>query len=283
MKPDAYIPFYGSDFFGATDGLSDVAITAYLRALWHYWHHTHCDGLPDDDEYLRRVCRCPETEWARTRGLLFGGFFTLDSGQWHQKRSREEYRKALTSYLRKCGGASKARNSKAAPADTNPDIKVDINPTLNLQSESESESAKADRERERKGGFPKLQEVVAFGQMRGLTAEQSEAFWHHYESVSWIDAKQRAITNWQSKLMTWKVQDQAKAHEARRSGPADTSSADKVLWSRELERLMEERRRLKDGAGTDAMGTKHYTPQERKRIAELNLKVTDYRKRLGLD
>ena len=54
-KPSAYLPLYGNDFFEAIAGYPDAVGMGYLRALWHYWNHTGCDGLPDDDEYLRRV------------------------------------------------------------------------------------------------------------------------------------------------------------------------------------------------------------------------------------
>jgi hypothetical protein len=30
-----------------------------------------CAGLPDDYEYLRRVCGCEGTQWARTKGIIF--------------------------------------------------------------------------------------------------------------------------------------------------------------------------------------------------------------------
>ena len=95
-KPSAYLPLYGNDFFQAIAGYSDTVGLGYLRALWHYWHHTQCAGLPDDDEYLRRVCCCERTEWARTKGIIFDNRyqFRLEEGLWHQPRCREEWRKS---------------------------------------------------------------------------------------------------------------------------------------------------------------------------------------------
>ena len=55
-KPTSYLPLFGNDFFEAIAGYSDTVGLGYLRALWHYWSHTTCEGLPDDDEYLRRIC-----------------------------------------------------------------------------------------------------------------------------------------------------------------------------------------------------------------------------------
>ncbi len=67
-KPSAYLPFYGNDFFEAIAGYSDAVGMGYLRALWHYWNHTGCDGLPDDDEYLRRVCGCERSRVGAHQG-----------------------------------------------------------------------------------------------------------------------------------------------------------------------------------------------------------------------
>jgi DNA ligase (NAD+) len=37
--------------------IDDVVVAAYLRLLWHYWHHCHCRGMENDMGYLRRgVC-----------------------------------------------------------------------------------------------------------------------------------------------------------------------------------------------------------------------------------
>ena len=95
-KPSAYLPLYGNDFFEAIAGYSDAVGMGYLRAIWHYWNHTGCAGLPDDDEYLQRVCGCKEVEWARTKGIIFDNryHFRLEDGLWQQARCREEWRKS---------------------------------------------------------------------------------------------------------------------------------------------------------------------------------------------
>ena len=100
MKPSAYFPFYGNDFFEAIAGYSDTVGLGYLRALWHYWNHTGCEGLPDDDEYLHRVCGCALTEWPKTKAILFDNryHFKLVAGHWHQSRCREEYAKSKEIY-----------------------------------------------------------------------------------------------------------------------------------------------------------------------------------------
>jgi len=132
MKPDSYMPLFGNDFFEATRGFDDRTLASYLRALWHYWCHTHCTGLPDDDDYLRRVCQCPVEHWARTKGLVFDGaaFFALDAGRWHQKRARELYSDVAETYQRRLEYAERARQAKRnaeTKVDTNAGTKVDTN------------------------------------------------------------------------------------------------------------------------------------------------------------
>jgi uncharacterized protein YdaU (DUF1376 family) len=102
-KPSAYFPLYGNDFFEAIAGYPDAVGMAYLRALWHYWNHTSCEGLPDDDEYLRRVCHCDPADWERIRAILFDNryHFRLVEGLWHQPRCRKVWLEAVELYEKK--------------------------------------------------------------------------------------------------------------------------------------------------------------------------------------
>jgi uncharacterized protein YdaU (DUF1376 family) len=102
-KPSAYFPFYGNDFFEAIAGYPDAVGMGYLRALWHYWHHTACEGLPDDDEYLRRVCCVDSPQWPATRRIIFDNryHFKLEGGLWHQPRCRSEWDISLNLYEKK--------------------------------------------------------------------------------------------------------------------------------------------------------------------------------------
>lgn len=108
------MPYYGSDFEGAMRPYRREVKWSYLAALWHYWHHTHCTGLLDDDEQLRLICECPEGDWARTKGVLFSGrpFFYLENGRWHQERNAKEWQASQELYgkrLRQTAAATAAR------------------------------------------------------------------------------------------------------------------------------------------------------------------------------
>ena len=113
-KPSAYLPLYGNDFFEAISGYEDAVGMGYLRALWHYWSHTGCAGLPDNDEYLRRVCCCERSEWARTRAIVFDDryHFRLEAGVWQQPRCREEWRKSQEIFARRSKHGSAAAKKR---------------------------------------------------------------------------------------------------------------------------------------------------------------------------
>ena len=113
-KPSAYLPLCGNDFFEAIAGYPDAVGMGYLHALWHYWHHTGCEGLPDDDEYLRRICGGDRADWARTKGILFDNRynFRLEDGVWHQPRCREEWRKSQEIFARRSNLGSAAAQKR---------------------------------------------------------------------------------------------------------------------------------------------------------------------------
>jgi len=85
------MPFEGTRFFEAVQMFSDEIALKYLRCLWFYWKHTHCTGLPDDDDGLRELCKCTPDLWPRAKALIFDNehFFKLEGGKWHQKRNRD--------------------------------------------------------------------------------------------------------------------------------------------------------------------------------------------------
>ena len=113
-KPTSYLPLFGNDFFEAIAGYSATVGLGYLRALWHYWNHTACEGLPDDDDYLRRVCCVETSDWARAKGIIFDNryHFRLEEGLWHQPRCQKVWQEAVELYekkIRQTEAATRAR------------------------------------------------------------------------------------------------------------------------------------------------------------------------------
>jgi uncharacterized protein YdaU (DUF1376 family) len=102
--PDIYLPFYGNDFFNAVEGYDAVIERAYIRALWHYWHVNHCEGLQGNTERLRGICRVEADRWEEVYPIIFGEFFKKIAGAWHQKRALEEWQKAVAIIEKKSNG-----------------------------------------------------------------------------------------------------------------------------------------------------------------------------------
>ena len=111
MKPDAYSRYYGNDFEAATKGWRPEVKWAYWSCLWFYRSHTHCKGLPDDNDFLRRLCECDAQDWMRTRGLIFDNdlYFKLIDGKWHQERAARDYAQDVADYKKQCERTEKAR------------------------------------------------------------------------------------------------------------------------------------------------------------------------------
>jgi len=98
--PDTFFPFYSRAFFEAVEGQPDYIVLGYLRALSFYWSHNHCQGLENDQEFLRRLCRIEKDKWSKSFDILFGReeFFALIDDKWHQQRMLEEWGKAVNRY-----------------------------------------------------------------------------------------------------------------------------------------------------------------------------------------
>jgi len=193
MKPDAYMPFYGSNFFEATRGFNDQESMAYLRALWHYWHHTHCDGLRDDDSYLFEVCDCEKANWARIKGLIFDNderyFFILARGKWHQKNAADIYAYSIEAYNKKVAAVAKARASAVNSTDNSP-----VN---RQQEEQELEPTTLVSVVELPPGFPKTAEEAKNAcPTIAAPPEFLETLWLTARGRSGRDSKDVAITSW---------------------------------------------------------------------------------------
>ena len=79
------MPFFGNEFFECVAGYSAEVSMSLLRAGWHFWAARHCDGLPDDDDYLRRVCRVAPGDWPAIKRIIFDNdkHFRMIDGLWH--------------------------------------------------------------------------------------------------------------------------------------------------------------------------------------------------------
>jgi uncharacterized protein YdaU (DUF1376 family) len=109
------MPLYGNDFFSAVEGQPDHIALGYMRALWRYWNHYHCKGLPDNNDLLRRICQIEKDDWFEAKGVIFDNdkFFILGEDlMWHQARADEEWQKVEDLYRRKCEQTWAARQAR---------------------------------------------------------------------------------------------------------------------------------------------------------------------------
>jgi len=212
-KPTAHLPFYGNDFFQALEGYSDGVVIGYLRALWHYWHHCHCKGLPDDDEYLKRVCRSQDHNWARTKGIIFDGerFFRIQDGAWHQPRCLREYQHTQRVYEAKVSAAATARkynpDNKPKPKPVNNprnDLQPEPEPEPYSEAESESESEPRKSRTIRRFAPPSLKEVLLQGAKIGLPGDECDKFHAYYESNGWRVGR-NPMKSWSAAMIHWRT------------------------------------------------------------------------------
>lgn len=280
-----HLPFYGNDFFQALEGYPDTLIVSYLRALWHYWHHFHCEGLPDDDEYLLRVCRCEKATWARTKGVLFDNdrFFKLESGKWHQTRCRCEHDRALEIYSAKVSALTKARsknpNNSTITSTMHSTAHSAILPTLNEHKpEPEPEPVLEGR---KEGGHPSLEEVKAAASRSGMLERDAIAFWNHFESSGWIDKNRNPIIKWGPKMANWRASAAAAPLEANHRASESVSTASNViLWQTELKRVEQKISDIRANATRMAMGIE-FTEVEVFNLKSLRERVTELKGKLG--
>ena len=87
-KVDIWMPVYIGDYLRDTEELTGPEHGAYLLLLMHYWQK---DGIIGSDiGRLARVCRSDE----ETARFILGYYFTLEGGNYKNKRADEEMGKA---------------------------------------------------------------------------------------------------------------------------------------------------------------------------------------------
>ena len=77
------MPTYVDAIIADTLGLSREDFGSYQLLIYATWRRNAQPFALDDDDTVRRVCRCSVEEWQKTRGLLLG-FFETSGGFWRQ-------------------------------------------------------------------------------------------------------------------------------------------------------------------------------------------------------
>lgn len=82
------------------------------------------------------------------------------------------------------------------------------------------------------GSFPTLEQVKTKAQFIGVPEKEAEMFWNHFEASGWIDKNGNAIVRWESKLATWKVNNQ-QLHSPGKTRPPSILDLRTVLEAKE--------------------------------------------------
>lgn len=275
-NPDSYMPYFGAKFESAVKGYPIHVKWSYLASLWHYWSHTHCTGIPNNDAYLKRISDCENDHWEEVKQALFSenGLFSLEEdGKWHQQFCSELYAEATFRYKSVIEKSKKGNAVRwgipegvleGVPKSSH--IKLKINVPDNKQT---------------KVGLPTLEEVKAYASMQNIQEADAEKFWHHFESTGWIDKNGHAVVRWQSKLIGWRTQAQTVELSGNSNGHG-TGSVKLIVYSKELDRVNEAIRKIVDGASRDAFGTAMYDPLQKDKLMKLKSRRKELQGILGV-
>ena len=91
MKTEPAMPIELGPFLADTLGLSNAEVGSYVLLIIAYW--ANAGPLPNDDKSLQMTARCPDAEWARTKGLLQHKFHVAN-GCWQHSRIDDEIAKS---------------------------------------------------------------------------------------------------------------------------------------------------------------------------------------------
>ena len=130
---------------------------------------------------------------------------------------------------------------------------------------------------------PTLDEVLAEAKRIELPAREAEKFYFHYESNGWKVGK-NPMKSWRGALMGWKLrwQDRSGAADDEVSGPikrAGLSAGDRMIFQKELERILEKMRTIR-ARYTD---TQTWTKTDREVYPRLVRRRDEVKKLLGLE
>jgi hypothetical protein len=165
-----------------------------------------------------------------------GGWFLINHRKYREMASKEEAKEAEAKRKARYR-ARVARNGKLsqsvpdksqevptcrhiADSDTHPDTNPnsDTNPQPEIRSDTHTRGEIR----------PSLDDVVGAASMQAIPRDIAETFWHHFESSGWIDKNGHPIARWQSKLVMWWRNEQAKRMQNRKGEAKEIQEEIKV-------------------------------------------------------
>lgn len=135
MRPTGiWMPFYVSDYLSDTTHLTTMEHGAYLLLILAYWKRG--SALPEDDEYLRRICKLSRKNYTTVKESVFQ-LFELRDGFWTHKRLEKEILKSC----KRSTDAQRARNARTTVVQRGHNGRSTSHSKSTLTSNSTSEEA----------------------------------------------------------------------------------------------------------------------------------------------
>jgi hypothetical protein len=199
----------------------------------------------------------------------------------HDRLESEKNKQAAWKEKCSAGGKKSAESKKNHPRVVEQPLEVTLQDSTHIPIPSPIPSPL--RCTNKQNGFPALADVIAAGDMMGMTKADSEQFWHHFESSGWIDKNGHPVQNWRSKQATWKTVARAapleKNHHATEGGGQTQSH---VTLAKEYERVIFRIKQLQDGCAQDAMGSKFWNPKDKAERDRMIIRRNELRGILGV-
>jgi uncharacterized protein YdaU (DUF1376 family) len=162
-----WMPLYIADYLADTSHLNTMEHGAYLLLIMHYWRH---DGLPADEEYIRRITKMTHHQWKKSRDVL-AKFFD----GWRHKRCDQEIAQAIEKSKANSANAKLSHEVRRANAQR-----------TQTQSQSHTESEKKEKN-------------IGRSQATRPTADSSfQEFWKVYPKRSGTNPKAPAFQRFQA-------------------------------------------------------------------------------------
>lgn len=273
MKSPAF-QFYADDFLAGTFDMSTQEVGAYVRLLCHQWNR---GSIPVEPEKQQRLAG------GSVSADVLAKFELCDDGQLRNTRLERERQKQSDFRAKQAEKGRKSGESRRSTSGTTVEPRLNhgltvVEPTHEPETNSPVSSLLSPISNKQTigVGFPTLEEVKAFGSMRGVKPEDAEAFWHHFESSGWIDKNGHAVIKWQSKLMTWKVQAAATNGFSRNGAKPLNGTTEAIIRQQELQEVQRKIFAIKDRDPH-----MDFNPAERARLKELRVREKELKRQLG--
>lgn len=225
-------PFYVDDFLGGTMGMDAAEIGIYMLLLCEQWRAEHVTA-----NFISRVFANRSSNRMLKDGLL-SKFELGEDGNYRNQRMAQ-IRQERIAYIEKQSSKGRASaksrwgNRGYNPVTTGVTSRLQPDPPSGCNSpspspyntkkkEDDSDKRAAELPKELRLNPPTLDDVKNAAATIGVSADECEKFFYHYDKKGWIDNAGNPLTSLPSALASWKIKGaeiKAAAKPAPRSNP----------------------------------------------------------------